>query len=534
MSTIVEINGSDDNITVGVSSPEIDVEVKTAPEVHIVEIIVDEFAAQTAKDAAEEAKEATEGKTDKGGFPGTSQDLKDEIETLKLPAANGAYVTKVEFSMMPIALSGVVNDFPLEDGNHYLSFNNAATEFHTISVPVPFWLYSGRPLFIKNNQATDLIIKHEGTGAGTYKFHFPNAQDFLLKPQEIIEFKLRFILSNAGYYEYVGSITDFSNYYEKAETDILLSNKLEVGDYNDRFKGVYLTELALNIAHPTADAGDYAQVNETGSTDVVNYNWDAEENIWVIGGSGGSGATNTDALPEGAINLYFKIARVLATVITGLSFAVGGTIVDGESLVVMLGKIQKQITDNVAAITSKQNTLVSGTNIKTVNGTTILGSGNLVTPDMDTTTSQTVSGTKTFLNSMFGFRNSANTFTSFFTNANTASRTYTLQNKSHTVADDADVLLRQKKAVSATGTVIDFTMPKIFNSPSSPSTSNLTDTLTGAEIGIIQKIYHNHSSVPTVPAGWVLIGSGVYEISVLNIIYAEWVSGTRVEYWIIQ
>ena len=37
------------------------------------------------------------------------------------------------------------------------------------------------------------------------------------------------------------------------------------------------------------------------------------------------------------------------------------------------------------------------------------------------------------------FKNAANTFTSFFTNANTAARTYTFQNKDGTIADTADI-----------------------------------------------------------------------------------------------
>jgi hypothetical protein len=85
-----------------------------------------------------------------------------------------------------------------------------------------------------------------------------------------------------------------------------------------------------------------------------------------------------------------------------------------------------------------------------------------------------------------------------------------------------------------TGAVIDFVSNKVFNSPASPATGNITDNLTGAKIGTVQKIYHNSGTAPTVPAGWVLLGSGTYQTSELNIIFAEWVSGTRVEYWIIQ
>jgi hypothetical protein len=192
-----------------------------------------------------------------------------------------------------------------------------------------------------------------------------------------------------------------------------LDSKLNSADYNDRFKGVYPTFLALNSAFPTANAGDSAQVNEVGATDVVNYSWDAEESIWVQSGSAGSGATNTDALPEGSSNLYWTTARGLSLLLTGLSVLTGGTIVSTDSVLIAFGKIQKQINDNVTAIGLKG--------------------------DMTTTTDQPVSGVKTFLAGKFGFRNVANTFTSFFTNANTASRTYTFQNRDGTVADLTDI-----------------------------------------------------------------------------------------------
>lgn len=87
-------------------------------------------------------------------------------------------------------------------------------------------------------------------------------------------------------------------------------------------------------------------------------------------------------------------------------------------------------------------------------------------------------------------------------------------------------------ATATTGSAISFSSPKVWNTFSSPSTANLTDDLTGAKIGAIQKIYSNKAVAPTVPAGWVLIGTGTYTTSTLNIIFAEWVSGTRVEYWI--
>jgi Chaperone of endosialidase len=47
------------------------------------------------------------------------------------------------------------------------------------------------------------------------------------------------------------------------------------------------------------------------------------------------------------------------------------------------------------------------------------------------------------------FRNAANTFTSFFTNANSAARTYTFQNRDGTIADDTDLALKAPLASPA-------------------------------------------------------------------------------------
>lgn len=66
---------------------------------------------------------------------------------------------------------------------------------------------------------------------------------------------------------------------------------------------------------------------------------------------------------------------VLATVLTGLSTATNAVITSADSVLSAFGKLQAQIT---GLGTSKQDTLVSGTNIKTINGQTVLGSGNLI------------------------------------------------------------------------------------------------------------------------------------------------------------
>ena len=71
-------------------------------------------------------------------------------------------------------------------------------------------------------------------------------------------------------------------------------------------------------------------------------------------------------------------AAVRGVVMTGISFATVTAGLATDSLLVFLGKLQAQINGLATALSGKQDALVSGTNIKTVNGTSLIGSGNLV------------------------------------------------------------------------------------------------------------------------------------------------------------
>jgi len=73
----------------------------------------------------------------------------------------------------------------------------------------------------------------------------------------------------------------------------------------------------------------------------------AEESIIFI-----DDITSTNELAEGSTNLYFTTARVLSTVLTGLSMLTGTAIEPTDTVLVALGKLQKQISD---ISTSKQD-----------------------------------------------------------------------------------------------------------------------------------------------------------------------------------
>ena len=178
------------------------------------------------------------------------------------------------------------------------------------------------------------------------------------------------------------------------------------------FKGVFASLAALQVAFPAASAGDYADVDAGVGSATIRYVWDVSDEEWQPVGSGSpltaadiktlyesnpdtnaytdaeksklsgvaAGATanaNTDSLAEGSTNLYHTAARVLATVLSGLSLSSGGAVVSTDTVLVAFGKLQRQVNDLATAISGKQDTLVSATNIKTINGNSLLGAGDL-------------------------------------------------------------------------------------------------------------------------------------------------------------
>lgn len=90
---------------------------------------------------------------------------------------------------------------------------------------------------------------------------------------------------------------------------------------------------------------------------------------------------------------------------------------------------------------------------------------------------------------------------------------------------------KQDVPIARTGASITFDKTAIYNTFTTPTSSTITSDLTGAKIGVIQKIYCNASSF-TEPTGWKKQGTGTFTNSQKNIIYATWCESARVEYWI--
>lgn len=115
--------------------------------------------------------------------------------------------------------------------------------------------------------------------------------------------------------------------------------------------GKYVDLTALNYAHPTGNAGDMYLVGNSDPYEL--YLWDVDTNDWVTGGTISSPSrASTNPLMDGSVNKGSSVEYARA--------------------------------DHVhPSDTNKQNKLVSGTNIKTINSQSILGSGDLQTLSLE-------------------------------------------------------------------------------------------------------------------------------------------------------
>ena len=148
----------------------------------------------------------------------------------------------------------------------------------------------------------------------------------------------------------------------------------------------YIVSVAGTVDGTAFAVGDRAiAILDNASTTTYAANWfkaDYTDQVLSVHGRAGavtaqSGDYTSDQVTEGSTNLYHTAARVRAALLTGISTAAGTVVAATHTVLEAIGFLQKQVSDNTSAISGKQATLVSGTNIKTINSTSLLGSGDI-------------------------------------------------------------------------------------------------------------------------------------------------------------
>lgn len=91
------------------------------------------------------------------------------------------------------------------------------------------------------------------------------------------------------------------------------------------------------------------------------------------------------------------------------------------------------------------------------------------------------------------------------------------------------------EAPSTTGTLISFTIDKVYGTLVTPETGNITADVTNAKLGVTNIIIHNSATAPTFGSEFKkLSGSGNYVVGVVNYIYCTFITSTEIIYSINQ
>lgn len=123
-------------------------------------------------------------------------------------------------------------------------------------------------------------------------------------------------------------------------------------DASTKIAAAYLPSYVDDVI----EAADFASLPGTGETGKIyvtldtnkTYRWSGSAYVEISASPG-----STDAVTEGATNLYFTAARVRSTVLTGLSLATNQAIAATDTVLQAFGYLQKQITDLIATVAGK-------------------------------------------------------------------------------------------------------------------------------------------------------------------------------------
>lgn len=208
-------------------------------------------------------------------------------ETTPPITGNKAYVEKLE-SQDFIVNSGTTTIFEqinLVDERSSVSLTGSVTDVKSVQLHKKY-IRPGKPHFIKNRSGHDIKLWHL-SGTGNIKYSFPNSIDFIVKPNEVIEFNTNANDSNNVKFEFVGR----ADYYTKSEIDAKLSGayifKGNKTDYTDlvatgeHVNGyVYnLLDTSKNYAWNGTDWDDIGGTFDiSGKEDIANKTDDIETN----------------------------------------------------------------------------------------------------------------------------------------------------------------------------------------------------------------------------------------------------------------
>ncbi|WP_035647315.1 hypothetical protein [Flavobacterium sp. ASV13] len=267
------------------------------------------------------------------------------------PIEGGNYVKKMESQdfIASYGVMAIIEKIDLIDDRSSILLTGAITDVKSIQMSGEF-IRPGKPFFIKNSTGHDVKL-WQLAGTGNVKISFPNALDLIVRDKEVIQFKQNANDSSDVRLDYIGNILDLSG---KAD---LVAGKVpssQLPSYvDDILEGYLLSNVFYEeIGHTTVIPAEAGKIYIDITTGQKNkeYRYSGSTYIQITNGL----IASADDVPDGSTNKYSTLSLVMGYLLTGVSFATGTAITAADNILTAFGKLQKQISDNVASIALKQ------------------------------------------------------------------------------------------------------------------------------------------------------------------------------------
>ncbi len=123
------------------------------------------------------------------------------------PIVGSDYILKQESNDFLVSYyDAVIEQVDLNDHRASLNFMGTNTDVKSIALSGEF-MRNGKIFTFKNHNATPLTIWHN-SGTGNVKLLFPNEENFVLQPNEVIQFSLNYYDTSIPRLEYIGVISN--------------------------------------------------------------------------------------------------------------------------------------------------------------------------------------------------------------------------------------------------------------------------------------------------------------------------------------
>lgn len=274
------------------------------------------------------------------------------------------YTTDIDNAAVCLKLNDELTNIKIEQNADYCLINS--TDLNKMQDGVLFFNIS---YSVPDESYSDGLYNNVIAGNTNYYINLNNSSEIDYYTKEEIDEKLDEIVA--------GGEIDLSNYYKKSEVDNLLNAKADKSELSTKQDQLISGTNIKTINNQSILGGGNIEIQaSTGETDLSDYYTKEECNSTFATVS--QVKNKVDKVEGKSLIEDEEIAR-LATVTNYDDTAINEQIatLNSSKLDVSTYTIDKTNFATIEQLNEKQNALISGENIKTINGNSILGSGDI-------------------------------------------------------------------------------------------------------------------------------------------------------------